>query len=357
MTLRRRILFYYAVALGFSLLIVWGLSWFEFSEQRRIVLSGGIEAALEESPLEEAFEIILYGGLPALLLGVFGVAILMRRVLRPIEEFTVALERTDVTNLAEPVPRNGSGDELDRMSAVFNRMKERLGKSFMQAREFTLNASHELKTPLSIMHGMLEQMLTGDTVSPESKDKVASLLEEVQRLTTIVSQLAFLARADAGLLATDLRLVALHDLVSDLAGETAILASGPAITVTLSRLDQVSVTGDRMRLRQLLLNLADNAIKHNEPGGTIDLTLERHHEKAVFTVVNSGPILGPELKERVFERFFRGDLAHSSTVEGSGLGLSIAQSIVEAHQGEIRYEVLPDRHTRVTVSLPAVHGE
>ena len=109
-----------------------------------------------------------------------------------------------------------------------------------------------------------------------------------------------------------------------------------------------------MRLRQLLLNLADNAVKYNEHGGSIEMTLVRQNEDAVFTIINTGTELPVELRGRVFERFFRGDLAHNSAIEGSGLGLSIATSIVEVHQGVIDYSVLPDRRTQVVVKLPSL---
>ena len=127
MTLRRRILLFYSLTLSFSLVIVGYWSWFEFEEQQKIIVLGGVQAALKESPLHEALEIILFGGIPAILIGVIGGAWLMRRALRPIEDLTRVLEKTDVSNLADPVPRSGNGDELDRMTAVFNHMKDRLG--------------------------------------------------------------------------------------------------------------------------------------------------------------------------------------------------------------------------------------
>lgn len=352
MTLRRRILLYYSVTLSFSLVIVGFWSWFEFTEQRNEALQGGAAAALKHDPLFETFEIILYGGLPAILLGIIGGGLLMRRALRPIEELTEALENTDVSNLSDLVPRSGNGDELDRMTAVFNRMKERLGRSFTQAREFTLNASHELKTPLTIMHGTLEQAIVREDATAHERESAATLLEEVQRLSSIVGQLSFLARADAGLLPTARESVALDELVRDLAEETSILATGSDLSVRLSECQPVLVSGDRMRLRQVMLNLADNAVKYSVPGGSIEMTLRRQDGGAVFTIRNSASVLAPELRSRVFERFFRGDQAHHGAIEGSGLGLSIAKSIVEAHRGEIHFDVDREGRTRVMVSLP-----
>ena len=354
MTLFRRILLYYCLSLVGTLLLVGFFSWVEFGNQIERVEQGGIDAVTKKNgPLEESIEIVMYAGLPALVIGLIGGLLMVRRALRPIQHLTEALEKTEVSNLSEPVTRSGNGDELDRMTVVFNHMKERLGLSFTQAREFTLNASHELKTPLTILHSTLEQMLTSEASMEPDRDRIASLLEEVQRLSAIVGQLSFLARADAGLLSANRKPVALDDLVHDLLEETTILASAAEIKVTLLDCQPVTVSGDKMRLRQLLLNLADNAVKYNERGGSIEMTLSRQSDTGLFTITNTGPALPMEHRSRVFERFFRGDLAHNSSVEGSGLGLSIAKSIVESHHGSIRYEVLPDERTRVTVRLPA----
>lgn len=354
MTLRRRILVYYSGTLSASLLIVGFWSWFEFTEQRSEALRGGAAAALEHDPLFETFEIIVYGGLPAILLGIIGGGLLMDRALRPIRDLTEALEKTDVTNLSEPVPVSGNGDELDRMTAVFNRMKKRLELSFTQAREFTLNASHELKTPLTVMHGTLEQMVLRCDSTNSQREGAAAMLEEVQRLSAIVVQLSFLARADAGLMPLNRESVAVHDLVRDLAEEATILAAGAQIVVTLTLCQAVFVSGDRMRLRQVLLNLVDNAVKYNEHGGGIEMALESKGGVAVFAIRNTGTALAPSIEARVFERFFRGDPAHGGAIEGCGLGLSIAKSIVEAHNGTIVCKGLPDGRTEVSFELPAI---
>ncbi|WP_395737108.1 sensor histidine kinase [Prosthecobacter sp.] len=353
MTLRRRILFYYAATLSVSLVIVAFWSWFEFTEQREVALRGGVEAASKHNPLLETFEIILFGGLPALLLGIIGGSLLMRRALRPIEQLTEVLEKTTASNLAEPVARSGNGDELDRMSAVFNGMKERLDASFTQTREFTLHASHELKTPLTILHGTLEQMMEDGAAPVAHRERIASMLEEVQRLSGIVGQLAFLAKADAGMLETSCGPVALHDLVRDLVEDLTLLSAPQNISVALESCQHSIVHGDRMRLRQLLLILGDNAVKHNHKNGSIALELRGDGEQITFCIANTGPALPPELHSRVFERFLRGDASHSSSVEGSGLGLSIAQSIARSHHGTLVFEVLEDGRTHLALSLPA----
>lgn len=353
MTLRVRILLFYVGTLGLALAMVAYWTHFEFAEQRDLMIRAGSQAASVESPTWETLEVFLYGGLPAVLLSLLFGTLLVKYTLRPIESLTSVLEKTEIGNLAQPVSRSGNGDELDRMAAVFNDMRRRLSAAFRQTREFTLHASHELKTPLTIMHSTLEQMLDDPAASQASRDRIASLLEEVQRLSAVVGQLAFLAKADAGLLAGNQDLLSFDELVREVTEDAAILAAGAAVTVTLSVCAPVRLCGDRMRLRQLLLNLADNAVKYNCPGGHVELALEKHKDSAVFSITNTGPALPLEKRTRVFERFFRGDAAHNTAIEGSGLGLSIAQSIVEMHQGGISYEVLSDGRTQVTVILPA----
>ncbi len=352
MTLRRRILAYYALTLSVSLVIVAFSSWFEFNEQREIVLRGGIVAVMKESPVVESLEIVLLAGLPAIFIGIIGGSLLMGSALRPIEQLTEALEKTDISNLSQPVPRSGNGDELDRMTAVFNHMKERLGISFTQARDFTLHASHELKTPLTILHGTLEQMIQDESIPAHQRERIVSMLEEVQRLSMIVGQLTFLAKADAGQMNSTQGTVPLHDLVRDLMEDLSHLAAVKDITPVLERCEPVNISGDRMRLRQLLLILGDNAVKYNHQGGSIRLTLSRQADHAVFSVTNTGHALPPELCKRVFERFFRGDASHSSDADGSGLGLSIAESIARSHHGSLVYEVLPDGRTQLVLTLP-----
>ncbi len=353
MTLHRRILTFYTTTVLVALGVITFWNWFEFQEQREIMRRGGLMAAEKESPLVETLEVVIIGGLPALLIVVVGGHLLMRKVLRPIGALTEDLEKTDVSNLSRPVARTGNGDELDRMAVVFNHMKERLGMSFTQAREFTLHASHELKTPLTIMHGTLEQMLDDGTTSAAHRERISSMLEEVQRLSSIVGQLAFLAKADAGQLETKRGPVAMHELVSELMEDLTRLGAAQEITVTLDTCQPAIVNGDRMRLRQLLLVLGDNAVKHNRPRGSISLALQVDSGHAEFRIINTGTALPPELRSRVFERFFRGDPAHSSAVEGCGLGLSIADTIAKTHQGSLVYDVLADGRTQLTLRLRA----
>jgi len=146
--------------------------------------------------------------------------------------------------------------------------------------------------------------------------------------------------------------VRLDELVKDSYTDAQILAGSSHVKVELAACDEVLVRGDRHRLRQLLLNLTDNAIKYNEPQGRVIITLNRSGNSADLVISNTGPGIAPEKLPRVFDRFYRCDPAHSNEVEGCGLGLSIAQWIVRAHRGSIAIVTEPDALTRVTVRLP-----
>jgi signal transduction histidine kinase len=349
MTIRRRLTLWYAGILIVSLLVIGVGTYQEISEQLRH--SHHLEPA--EHALGETFEMIFQVGLPAVILGLVGGRWLTRRALAPVTKLTDAVEKIHERNLREALPRTGNGDELDRLTEVFNAMTARLDGSFNRIREFTLHASHELKTPLTVLRGETETALRDESLPPAERERCISLLDELCRLTQIVDGLTLLAKADAGQVALQLETVRLDELVRDNFADLQILAEPNGITVELGSCEEISVRGDRHRLRQLLLNLADNAIKYNQPHGRVTMGLRHTNDFAAeLTVANTGAGIPAGILPRVFDRFFRGDSAHGNTVDGCGLGLSIAQWIVSAHGGSIQIESAPSETTVVTVRLP-----
>jgi signal transduction histidine kinase len=269
-----------------------------------------------------------------------------------VTKLTEAITKVHERNLREPLPRTHNGDEFDRLTEVFNAMLARLDDSFNRIREFTLHASHELKTPLTILCGEIETALRDESLSPAERDRYASQLDELRRLARIVDGLTLLAKADAGQVALKLESLRLDELVRDNFADTQILAEPQLIQVELAGCEDISVRGDRHRLRQLLLNLADNAVKYNQPQGRVTMNLHRVNGAAEFVIANTGPGVPPESLPRIFDRFYRGDPAHGHDVDGCGLGLSIARWIVSAHNGTIQIESAPSKLTTVTVRLP-----
>ena len=347
MKIRTRLTLWYAGILILSLLVIGLGTYREIAEQMH-------RHHREERPyhaLDETGEMVLYVGLPAVALGLLGGWWLTRRALVPIARLTAAVEKIHEHNLRQPLPHGGSGDELDRLTEVFNSMTARLDGSFNRIREFTLHASHELKTPLTILCGETETALRDESLSPSEYERAASQLDELRRLARIVDGLTLLAKADAGQITLAREPVRWDELIRDNFADALILAEPQGIHVELSARETVTVLGDRHRLRQLLLNLTDNAVKYNRPSGQILMVLRRVGETAEFSISNTGPGIPPEQLPRVFERFYRGDAAHGSKVEGCGLGLSIAQWIVTAHQGTILIESPDAELTTVRVRL------
>jgi heavy metal sensor kinase len=354
-TIRARLTLWYAGIMFVSLLAMGWLTYREFGPEPHTATPTPRElkdAEEDKEDVREVLRIVLWCGVPAVVLAVVGGWWLTRKSLAPIMSLTHAAEKVTERNLHERLPRTGNGDELDRLTEVFNAMTARLDGSFQRIREFTLHASHELKTPLTVMHGELETALREEKLAAAPRERLLSQLDEVQRLSKIVDGLTLLTKADAGQVQLAREQVRLDELVRDTFADAQILAEPRGVSVELTACEELIVQGDRHRLRQLLLNFADNAIKYNAPGGRVTMNLRRADSAAEFIITNTGPGIAPEMLPRVFDRFFRGDSAHSNGVDGCGLGLSIAQWIVAAHGGSIRIASEPAKSTIITVRLP-----
>jgi signal transduction histidine kinase len=351
MSIRARLTLWYAAILFVSVLVITGLSYREFAHDRSMDQHFRGKYGQYDA-WEDLAEITLSCGLPAALVGLIGGWWLMRKAMSPVAALTDAAARVNEGNLREQLPRSGNGDEMDRLTAVFNAMTARLDSSFNRIREFTLHASHELKTPLTVLRGELETALREQAHNPAERERLLSQLDEIERLTIIVEGLSLLTKADAGLITLKHEPVRLDELVRESHEDALILAQPNAVRVELNRCEEISLRGDRHRLRQLLLNLTDNAIKYNHPQGKVTIDLCRVNGHAELKIANTGAGIPAELQSRVFDRFFRGDASHGNTVEGCGLGLSIAQWIVGAHGGTIELASQPQKLTTATVCLP-----
>jgi signal transduction histidine kinase len=351
MSIRTRLTLWYAGIMFVSLLAMGILSYHAFAPEPHKGAPATPDEA-DESDLGEIYRIIFWCGVPAMLLALGGGWWMMRRALTPVAALTRAAERLNEHNLGERLPRTGSGDELDRLTEVFNAMTGRLNQSFARMREFTLHASHELKTPLTVMHGELETALQDKTLAAPQRERLESELDEVQRLAKIVDGLTLLTKADAGQIALARDPVRLDELVREACADAQSLARPHAVQVSLAACEELTVLGDRHRLRQLLLNLTDNAVKYNVPKGTVTLSLRQAGQHAELAIANTGPGIPADVLPRIFDPFFRGDRSHSQSVEGCGLGLSIARWITAAHWGSIQVASEPNALTTATVRLP-----
>jgi signal transduction histidine kinase len=357
-TIRTRLTWWYAGLMFISLLAMSGLSYYNFVARPRGRTLNDAKIAKEliikdqDEDFSKFSRIVFWCGVPAALLALGGGWWLMRKALTPVTALTDAARRINERNLGERLPQTRNGDELDQLTEVFNAMTARLENAFQRVREFTLHASHELKTPLTVMHAALDTALADASLTAAQRDRLLSQLDEVQRLAKIVDALTLLTKADAGQINLHREIVHLDELVREAFEDAQVLGRPYEVKVRLLDCDAVAVSGDRHRLRQLLLNLTDNAVKYNHEDGLVEMALNRRNGNAVVTIRNTGCGIPPELRSRVFDRFFRGEAAHSNRVEGCGLGLSIAQWIVAAHGGSIDLASESAKETIVTVVLP-----
>lgn len=348
MTIIKRLGIGYGVmASACVLLLVW-LWYHEFVDEPAEFAARGV-GDLHKDTAAELSTVLFLGSIPVMLaLGWWWT----RRVLGPLRALTHAAEQIESNTLNVPLPRSMNNDEVDRLAAVFAAMTARLDLSFQQIREFTLHASHELKTPLTVMRAQLETALRESASLPGTQtDWMECLLDEVQRLTKIVDSLTLLTKADAGLVTLESKEVSLGELVQEAFEDALIMAQPQRVRVALDACADVQITGDRHRLRQLLLILTDNAVKYNRPDGEIHLSLCKRNSTAELRITNDGGGITPETQRRLFGRFVRGENA-IGIVEGCGLGLTIAQWIVQAHNGAIELRAEAGGRTTVLVHLP-----
>jgi two-component system OmpR family sensor kinase len=293
--------------------------------------------------------------LGVLLAGIGGY-FLGRRSLAPVAAMGKQAERIGAANLHERLLVRNANDELGRLAKTFNDLLDRLDRSFERQRRFISDASHELRTPVSILRGEAEVALSQATRSPEEyRESLAVLHEEAQRLARIVEDLFTLTRADAG----EYRLAQsdfyLDELAADCVRATRALAQAKNIALAAVTPEEMPVHADEDLLRRMILNLLDNAIKYTPAGGNVSVTCGIVPDGYELSVTDSGPGIPAEMQSRVFERFFRADRARSRTGAdgGAGLGLSIARWIAEAHLGTIELTRSDAVGSKFTVRIPA----
>ncbi len=292
--------------------------------------------------------------LPVVLLSMWlGAWWLSKRVLRPVEELVEAAAEIDARTSDRQLPAPGTNDEVGHLTDVLNNMFTRIRQSFAQARRFSADASHELKTPLTIIRGEVEAALRSDQLAPQTEKTMLDLLEETGRLINIVEGLLLLSQADAGKLQFDLKPVSLTTLLADIVEDIEILASPREISVRTDFEQNVFIEGNAQFLRQVALNLFDNAIKYNLDRGEIRATLSVSNGLAIFGISNTGAGIPEEDRPRIFDRFHRADRSRDRLTGGQGLGLSICREIIRAHGGDITLESAPEGWTKFQLTLPS----
>lgn len=299
---------------------------------------------------------VLLGSPVVLILASAGGYWMSRRALAPVDKITRTATEIEAQNLSKRLPITGTGDELDYLSSTLNAMLARLEDSFRRITQFTADASHELRTPVAIIRTTAEVARRRSRTEKEYAEALDRILAECERTTTLVEVLMQLARADEAGEETVAGPVRLDDVVRTACADARQMAVDGGLTLTVGEVVDCTVFGDSAAIRRLLIVLLDNAIKYASPAGGIwvDLRLCRWRDRAAarLEVRDNGIGIAAEDLPHVFERFYRTSKDRSRTIDGVGLGLSIAKSIAEHHFGQIEMESEAGKGSKVRVFLP-----
>jgi heavy metal sensor kinase len=309
----------------------------------------------EERVLRQLWEVlvVLVLGLPlVVVLAGFGGYVLARRALTPIDHLASEARRVTAERLHERLTAVNERDEIGRLTAVINETIARLESSFDQLRRFTADASHELRTPLSVVRGIGEAAVAQRRTAEEYEETIGSMLEEIDRMTSLVDTLLRLSHGDAGRIRLTRELVDLGELARDVASSLGILAEERNQKIAIDVADHVLVSADRLVLREAVTNVLDNALKYSPAGSSVTIRVEQTADRAMVAVADQGPGIPREHRERIFDRFFRIDEARSRDAGGAGLGLAIAKWAVDVHGGRITVDERPGGGSEFRIVLP-----
>jgi heavy metal sensor kinase len=326
------------------------------TNDRRLFVETGESFAPALVELRRLLILLVLGFVVVASVALAGGYLLVHRALRTVEEITRSAERITSSNLSDRLPVTSTGDEMERLSTALNLMITRLDEAFQYSRRFVADASHELRTPLTIIKGELEEIAQHQGLSKDIRERLGSVLEEVQRLARIVEGLFALSRLDAGEAHRECVRFDLGQLAASTVAQMSLLAEDKGITLECAESAAVNVEGDRARLKQIVVNLLDNSIKYTPAGGAITLRVATQADEALLEVSDTGIGIPPDALPHVFERFFRVDKARSRELGGAGLGLSIVKSICTAHGGRVDVESTVGVGSRVRVFFPHANG-
>lgn len=297
---------------------------------------------------------LIFTGVSAMAIAATVSYITTRQALSPLATVTrTASEITRADDLSRRIPELGrNSDEVGRLIKVFNQTLERLEELFLSQRRFIADVGHELRTPLTVIKGNADLMRRLGKMDDQSLNSIEN---EIDRLTRLVGDLLLIAKAEAGKLILENRIVELDTVMLEVCEEAAVLADGKK-EIRIGEIDQVLVCGDQDRLKQVVLNLVCNAVMYTQEGGVIELRLGKQGKSAYLVIEDNGPGIPKEDLPRIFERFYRGEKSrarsHKEDGKGFGLGLSIAYWIIYNHGGKIDVESQEGEGTTFTVWLP-----
>lgn len=293
----------------------------------------------------------MFGAIPTVLLVVvLGGRWIARRAIAPIDHIRQAAERITAQNLDQRLPVPAARDEIAGLIAVLNSTLDRLQHSFEQSMRFSAEASHHLKTPLSVLRAGIEEMLVDPATSPQQQNRADALLHQVHELTAITENLLLLAKVDAGSFDLEREQFDLREVLDGVCDDARALAEAQGLKVEARISPHLPIVGDRRCVALILQNLLENAVKYNEPGGHICIYAEGSNGAVDITVKNNGAPIPPERAAHIFERFYRA--RPDARIPGHGLGLSIACELAKAHGGELELVFSNPEWTEFRLQLP-----
>jgi signal transduction histidine kinase len=316
-------------------------------DQSFILQVGRSEAGMKEG-LRSLAVVMLFGFPIAIAVAGLGGYVLAQRALMPIERMTERARHITAERLAERLPVHNPDDEMGRLAAVFNETLARLEASFEQMRRFTADVSHELRTPLTAIRSVGEVGLRGHRDAQAYRTIIGSMLEESDRLASLVDRLLALSRAETRSIPAKREPLNLSQLADDVAAHLAVLAEEKRQSIVVTNPVAVEALADRHGVRQAVINLVDNAIKFTPAGGRIQLIVRAEPTGAILEVIDSGPGVPAAARERIFDRFVRADSGES----GTGLGLSIAKGAVDHSGGRLTLESSDSSGSTFRIWLP-----
>lgn len=293
----------------------------------------------------------LWATVSILVAGLLLIHLLVGRMLSPLNELSAQIQARTPRDLDKPISIPASGDEVAQLAQSFNTMSQRLGDAFLMQRSFSQNAAHEFRTPLAVLKTRIGLFRKKHDFAPQTTEEFLSILEgEVDRLSGMVDSLLKLTNLEQ--VPREDR-IGLGELVHQAAGDMAALAQKKHTSIVVAA-SRGTLTGSRELLRRALFNLVENTVKYGPEGGQVQISASLEGETAIITVADQGPGIPQELRERVFEPFFRVDSARSRQSGGTGLGLALVRAIAELHGGSVSAEEAPMGGVRFTLKIPVV---
>lgn len=322
------------------------------SLQGMVVALGSLSSTRESIDRIRAI-IFVIAPLTILLVGI-GSVLIARQALRPLEKVAFSIDGIRVDKPLEKIEVPRVSDEIKKVAESFNALIQRIGKLIEAQRNFLLDASHELKTPLTVIQTEIEMLLMKPGSSAEERENLHQLLSEVEYASKLAIDLIYLSKLESSRPA-EMRPVDLSAVLEEVVDHYRVIAGKKNISLSVKHEANLSVMGDSNLIRRALSNVIDNAIKHSRAGGEVRVTgrLDEKSSNPIVDIEDRGEGISHEELPRVFDRFYRTKSSRGGEEKGSGLGLSIARRIVEQHNGRIIIESEPNVGTTVKIELPA----